>query len=189
MAMNQDDILKLKAVALYILKKCGETDFIHLFKILYFAERYHYASYGKHLVKDTFYALERGPVPSFLYDSVKVATCTMVVDKSNPLLQIAQSIQPGEAECYFQIRAKEEPDMDELSPAEIKTLDYIIEENRFKHPDQLSKESHDIAWETAWNKKHSSPMNPSLIAQAGGAEDGFIRYMEEQEELDKYLME
>ena len=39
-----------------------------------FAERQHYATYGKHLVKDTFCALERGPVPSFLYDAVKVAT-------------------------------------------------------------------------------------------------------------------
>ena len=72
--MTTDDMLKLKAVTLYILKQCGELDFIHLFKILYFAERQHYATYGKHLVKDTFCALERGPVPSFLYDAVKVAT-------------------------------------------------------------------------------------------------------------------
>ena len=48
--MTTDDMLKLKAVTLYILKQCGELDFIHLFKILYFAERQHYATYGKHLV-------------------------------------------------------------------------------------------------------------------------------------------
>ena len=47
--MTNDDIAKLKAAALYVLNKCGETDFIHLFKILYFAERSHYAKYGKHL--------------------------------------------------------------------------------------------------------------------------------------------
>ena len=41
--MTTDDMLKLKAVTLYILKQCGELDFIHLFKILYFAERQHYA--------------------------------------------------------------------------------------------------------------------------------------------------
>ena len=77
--MTTDDMLKLKAVTLYILKQCGELDFIHLFKILYFAERQHYATYGKHLVKDTFCALERGPVPSFLYDAVKVATNSCLV--------------------------------------------------------------------------------------------------------------
>ena len=46
--MTTDDMLKLKAVTLYILKQCGELDFIQLFKILYFAERQHYATYGKH---------------------------------------------------------------------------------------------------------------------------------------------
>lgn len=30
--MSADDIAKLKAVTLYVLDKCGETDFIHLFK-------------------------------------------------------------------------------------------------------------------------------------------------------------
>ena len=29
--MSAEDIAKLKAVALYVLDKCGETDFIHLF--------------------------------------------------------------------------------------------------------------------------------------------------------------
>lgn len=28
--MSAEDIAKLKAVALYVLDKCGETDFIHL---------------------------------------------------------------------------------------------------------------------------------------------------------------
>ena len=44
--MSADDVAKLKAVALYVLDKCGETDFIHLFKIIYFAERKIYAKYG-----------------------------------------------------------------------------------------------------------------------------------------------
>ena len=43
--MDKYDVDKLKAVTLYILKKCGATDYIHLFKILYFAEREHYADY------------------------------------------------------------------------------------------------------------------------------------------------
>jgi len=70
--MSAEDIAKLKAVALYVLDKCGETDFIHLFKIIYFAERNLYAKYGQHLVKDTFIAMEHGPVPSHLYDALKL---------------------------------------------------------------------------------------------------------------------
>ena len=113
--MTTDDMLKLKAVTLYILKQCGELDFIHLFKILYFAERQHYATYGKHLVKDTFCALERGPVPSFLYDAVKVATNSAHAVKGSLLRQLADSLKPGNAECYYFVGAAEEPDMDELS--------------------------------------------------------------------------
>ena len=38
--MTRDEILKLKAVTLYVLNQCGgELDFIHLFKILYFSDR------------------------------------------------------------------------------------------------------------------------------------------------------
>ena len=72
--MDKYDVDKLKAVTLYILKKCGATDYIHLFKILYFAEREHYADYGKRIAKDTFIAMEHGPVPSFLYNALKLVT-------------------------------------------------------------------------------------------------------------------
>ena len=36
------------------------------------AERSLYAKYGQHLVKDTFIAMEHGPVPSHLYDALKL---------------------------------------------------------------------------------------------------------------------
>ena len=34
-----DEMLKLKAVVLYVINKCDEIDYFHLFKILYFADR------------------------------------------------------------------------------------------------------------------------------------------------------
>ena len=185
--MTTDDMLKLKAVTLYILKQCGELDFIHLFKILYFAERQHYATYGKHLVKDTFCALERGPVPSFLYDAVKVATNSAHAVKGSLLQQLADSLKPGNAECYYFIGAAEEPDMDELSKADLACLDASIKENVQKAAKQLSKDSHDVAWQTAWDARSASPMNPLLMAQAGGATSGFVEYLKEQSEIDDYL--
>ena len=70
--MTIDDILKLKAAALYVVNKCQAIDYFHLFKILYFADREHYAVYGRRIINDTFCALQNGPVPSFLYDAIKV---------------------------------------------------------------------------------------------------------------------
>lgn len=187
--MTRDEILKLKAVTLYILKQCGgELDFIHLFKILYFAERSHYAAYGKHLVADTFCAMERGPVPSFLYDAVKVATGISRCTDASALKLISSALAPAGGECrYYIVRALEEPDMDELSRAAIASLDKSISENQNKDAKQLSEESHDEAWKEAWNYKHASPMKSLSIAKAGGAEDGFASYIAEQEKLDKYL--
>lgn len=185
--MTTDDMLKLKAATLYILKQCGELDFIYLFKILYFAERQHYATYGKHLVKDTFCALESGPVPSFLYDAVKVVTHSAHAAKGSLLQQLADSLKPGNAECYYFVGAAEEPDMDELSRADIACLDASIKENLQKDAKQLSEDSHDVAWKTAWKTKNASPMDSLLIAQAGGATPGFVEYLKEQSDIDNYL--
>lgn len=185
MVMTKDDILKLKAATLYVLKKCGEADYIHLFKILYFAERKHYAEYGHHLIRDTFCALGMGPVPSFLYDAVKVAVKR---HKPNDNLNIiANALVPCSGEADYILSAKEEPDMDELSKADIAALDWSINENKDKDYRQLSKESHDAAWKEAWDYRQASPMNPYSIAKAGGANDGFIAYMKESDNIDKLL--
>lgn len=187
MKMTSDDILKLKAATLYVLRQCGETDYVHLFKILYFAERHHFANYGKHLVSDVFCALERGPVPSFLYDALKVSSGLHSVPKNDSLHIIADAIVPGGGECYYMVQAKEEPNMEELSRAEIESLDLSIKENLPKTSKQLSIDSHDDAWKTAWEQRHASTMDPILIAKAGGASEGFLVYLKEQEALNKIL--
>ena len=185
--MTKDDILKLKAATLYVLTQCGETDYVHLFKILYFAERHHYANFGKHLVPDVFCALERGPVPSFLYDSLKLASGFHTAPKDNSLWMITDAITPGGGECYYMVQAKEEPDMDELSKAEIESLNLSIKENLPKTSKQLSMDSHDEAWGKAWETRHASIIDPILIAKAGGASEGFMKYLKEQEDLNKLL--
>ena len=67
-----DDMLKLKAVVLYIINRCEAIDYFHLFKCLYFADRDQSAKYGKRIIADTFCALKNGPVPSTLFDAIKV---------------------------------------------------------------------------------------------------------------------
>lgn len=185
--MDKYDVEKMKAVTLYILKKCGATDYIHLFKILYFAEKEHYADYGKRITKDTFIAMEHGPVPSFLYNALKLVTRQEQASANSPLWMIANAVTPGSAELYYYFVAAEEPDMDELSKAEIASLDKSIAENKDMSPWELSDKSHDEAWAEAWEKLQNSAMNPYLIAKAGGASDGFVEYLKEQDVLDNFL--
>lgn len=183
--MSADDIAKLKAVALYVLNKCGETDFIHLFKIIYLAERSVYAKYGQHLVKDSFVAMEYGPVPSLLYDALKQLNGR---GYNTMLTPITDSMLPAGGECaWFFVKAVERPDMDELSPAEIKVLDSIIDRYKDMDAKSLSELSHDEAWHLAWDNKHNTVMVPLDIAKAGGGAGGFLQYLVEQEEISSIL--
>lgn len=185
--MDKYDVEKLKAVTLYILKKCGATDYIHLFKILYFAEKKHYADYGKRITNDTFIAMEHGPVPSFLYNALKLVTKQEQANVDNLLWIIANAVTPGSAELYYYFVAAEEPDMDELSKAEIASIDKSIAEYKDMSPWELSEKSHDEAWHDAWDKMQNSAMNQYMIAKAGGASDGLVEYLKEQDSLDNLL--
>ncbi len=185
--MNKDDILKLKAVVLYIIRKCKAIDYFHLFKILYFAERKQYAEYGQHLVKDTFCALKNGPVPSLLYDAVKCVVGKPYSQSFNIDI-LTSSFEPVGEDYDYVLKAKEAPDMDELSDAEIDTIDWSIRNNIGKGFADLSKSSHDIAWKTAWKTLENSKMDSSLIAKAGGASDGFIEYIREREQIDNIIL-
>lgn len=183
--MSADDVAKLKAVALYVLDKCGETDFIHLFKIIYFAERKIYAKYGQHLVKDTFVAMEHGPVPSNLYDALKLMNGK---GNNKSVKSISDSLLPAGGECaWFFVKSSEKPDMDELSKAEVEALDEAIARYKDVDAKTLSEMSHDIAWHAAWDKSHNTQMSPLDIAKAGEASDEFLRYLAEQEMLNPYL--
>lgn len=183
--MSAEDIAKLKAVALYVLDKCGETDFIHLFKIIYFAERSLYAKYGLHLVKDSFVAMEHGPVPSNLYDALKLMNGK---GGNKAVKSISDALKPAGGECaWFFVKANEKPDMDELSPAEIVALDEAIAAYRNMDTKDLSELSHDSAWHSAWDAKHNAVMSSLSIAKAGDASDDFLEYLKEQEDLDSLL--
>lgn len=183
--MSGDDIAKLKAVALYVLDKCGETDFIHLFKIIYFAERSLYAKYGQHLVKDSFVAMEHGPVPSNLYDALKRMNGKRGNDTVRP---ISDAMLPAGGECaWFFVKANEKPDLDELSQAEISAIDESIAKYRDMDTKALSELSHDAAWRSAWDKKHNAVMSAINIARAGDASEGFLTYLKEQEAVNSFL--
>ena len=168
---DSDRISKISAAAKYVLIKGGAMDIYHLVKILYFAEREHYANYGTHLLPDNFVAMNYGPVPTLLYDAIKIARNDIDAYPQNILAsQLAKSfVVKGEL-----LAAAGEIDMDELSRAEIRALDRSIADNK-----------NNIAWRTAWETKNNSLMNEFLIAKAGGASDDFIDYLRDCREFER----
>ncbi len=184
--LSDDDVLKLKAAILYILDKCGVIDYFHLFKILYFADREHYAVYGRRIIKDTFCAFPNGPVPSFTYDAVKE-----VLNKSHfedeRLKCISGVLESCDPTYSYYLKAKEQPDLDELSKSDIEMLDKSIDENMVLPFGPLSRKSHDLAWQDAWNRCVASEMDPLLMARAAGATDETLDFIRENEMIDSLI--
>jgi|WetSurMetagenome_2_1015567.scaffolds.fasta_scaffold33933_3 uncharacterized phage-associated protein len=185
--LTHDEILKLKAVVLYIVNKCSEIDYFHLFKIIYFADRMHYATYGRRIIQDTFCALPKGPVPSQLYDAIKDAIGKQPLENDSNLKLISNSLTSSDETYPFILNATEQPDMDELSKSDINMLDKSIFEYKDIEMQELSDKSHDFAWESAVKISPNSPMDPILIAKAGGASEGTIAFIRENEYIDKIL--
>lgn len=188
--MTQDDIFKLKSAFLYILNKQQSIDILHLFKILYFADREHLAKYGRRIINDSFCAMKNGPVPSYLYDIIKHKNGTL--DKpeyfDEPKFKtILDSFETGEADAYYYLFANESPDMDELSKSDIECLERAIIQYKDYNFSDISDLSHDSAWRKAWDSKRNSKINSLDIAEAGGASDDFIEYIKEIEEFASCL--
>jgi len=177
--LERFDIETAKAVMLYISRNIGKADLIHLFKILYFAEKKHLAKWGDLIVNDTYIAMKNGPVPSIIYDLFKGIRGDGLMDKRYEVFYSAFDIEEG----YFVVPL-EFPDADYLSRTNIEALDESIVENKDADFYALSKKSHDHAWN---NADRNNKMNFIDIAKAGGASKEMIDYILEERELSEIL--
>ena len=133
--MKEDDSLKIKATALYVVEKCGAINMYNLFKIMFFAESMHAAIYGRTITKESYVAMDYGPVPSHLYNLIKEENETSIFHKKR-----------------YTITSEHQCDMDELSPSDIEVLDHSISENKDLSFEALKEKSHRQAWKKAYDK-------------------------------------
>lgn len=172
---TEDQISKIKAVALYILQafKAG-ADYIHLYKIMYFAQQEHLVTYGMPLMDDSFVVRKHGPVPSLTSKVVKIAEGTLP-NTSVGLDDFINSITVSTDGEHQIIRLMEGavPDMDELSVSDVKVLDQMIAKYHDVEPFALAELSHDGAFKKAQKEAEKTGEDVRLhlvdIAKAGGA--------------------
>ncbi|MEG1634809.1 MAG: Panacea domain-containing protein [Rikenellaceae bacterium] len=178
--MTRDDVLKLKAATLYILNECEAIDPLHLFKILYFADIKHLANYGRRIIADPFYALDRGPVPTGLYDAIKALKGKHLYGKNNNLNIITAALKiDNDPVLGYVIYPLESFDAEELSVSDIECLSSSIKENSNLSFCELSKKSHQLAWTEANRAKRNSKLDILLMAEEAGAPDDMIEYIRE----------
>ncbi len=139
--------------------------------------------YGASLLGDDFMKMGYGPVPSKVYDIVKIAS-----GKYNGLPLSEQFIHfvhsHIEAVPPYHLKALEKADLDFLAETEVECLDDAIKVCRSVSFEGLTDLSHDSAWAGA--SLHGQ-MPVSEIARAGGADEDTIRYIEEGIENSEYF--
>ncbi|MDR0581604.1 MAG: SocA family protein [Prevotellaceae bacterium] len=166
---------KAIAVILYILKSIGgQIDMYRLAKILYFADQKHLVTYGRTILGDEYVPMEYGPVPSAIYNAVK-----MINNDNTRYKLFSKKLQLSVKDGYIRvILSSMPPDMDELSLSDIECLDASIEENKTLEFDDLCKKSHKLAWNTA-AEKGLARIRMEDIAREAGASDDFIAYIKD----------
>ena len=188
MRLGKDDILVIKAVLLYILTHSndGQRDIYSLVKTAYYAQQNHLAQYGTPLFKDCICALPFGPVPSNIYNVLKMAS-----GDSNELnyhrsddMHLASDAINFKSGRYS---SKEDPNMDFLSKSDIESLNYGIEKVAKMSFNQIKEDTHGMEWNRAFNSKSSlKEMNLLNIAKEGDASSDALRYLEDFLETDRF---
>ncbi len=132
---------KALEVIVYLATKLPHPTILHIFKILYYADKEHLKNYCSFICGDKYVAMENGAVPSNVYDIVKD-----VNGKHSRKYFDIPSKEAFQVEGYKIIPLRE-PNLDFLSKSNIEVLDKSIKENGRKGFKVLSNMTHQ---EKAW---------------------------------------
>jgi len=174
---------KALASILFISKKLIErrgrrTAGVHkLFKILYFADQKHLSKYGRPIIGDHYIAMEHGPVPSRIYDMIKIVRGDSFIDNT---MNLDKFFEVSE---HF-IFPKQNPAMEELSESDLECIAESLEENQDLSFDKLKEKSHDRAYRRALRDDKISFVE---IAKVAGADNEMIKFIRLQSENEKTL--
>ena len=136
----QFDKEKTLNALLYVANRVQRKDFHKIFKIIYFADRQHLADWGRPITGDIYIAMEAGPVPSRLYDMMKIVRGDSYMPDSEGLGKYFQ------IENWMYVNPLVDADPNKLSSNELKVLDACIAKYSSLSYDEIKEKSHDVAW-------------------------------------------
>lgn len=136
----QFDKTKALNALLYVANRVQRKDFHKIFKVIYFADRQHLADWGRPITGDTYIAMEAGPVPSRLYDILKIVRGDSYMPDTEGLGRYFQ------VENWMYMHPLVDADLNKLSVNEQKALSDAIEKYAGLSYDEIKEKSHDVAW-------------------------------------------
>lgn len=169
--LTTDDALEIKAVVLYTLKHYPKDcicDVYHIVKTIYMAQKQHLVDYFCPMINDRICAMKWGPVPSIVYDALRIARGEKVVLSfytDDTIKLISDAIKFGE-EIFT---AKEQSDSDYLSESSIRCLNAALESVPETAFITLANTTHGEVWRRAY-RSASKTMDEVQMAIEGGIE-------------------
>lgn len=139
MDVKFDKIKTLNAL-LYVASRVQRKDIHKIFKIIYFADRQHLADWGRPITGDTYIAMEAGPVPSRMYDMLKIVRGDSYMPDYESLSSYYR------IDNWMYVTPLKDADINKLSKTEISALDDSISKYSLLSYDEIKEKSHDIAW-------------------------------------------
>lgn len=155
-------------------------------KAAFLAHQKHMVDYCVPMLDDTIKALKFGPVPSDIYDILKIARGEENIYRyhQNKDIDLILNAIAFEDEFYSIL---ENPDLEELSPAAIVCLDAAIEMANRMSFDEVIKTTHNGEWYKAFNNPVTHVMDDVSIAKEAGISKEGLDYLEYSLKLDKLL--
>jgi len=161
----------ISSVKLILKNLDGSSDLHKVFKILYFAEQKHLSLYGRPIIGDKYIAMKHGPVPSTIYDIIKILRGeSFFTLPSNMILDEQFRVIDNHV---IQLK-NDEFDIEVFSETEIECLSEAINENKNLDFVALTEKSHDLAWK---NTERDDEMSVYEIAKAAGANSELLKYI------------
>lgn len=138
------DVDKLLEAIVFVATKVPEPTLHKISKMFWYADKLHLERYGFVLSADTYHAFPDGPVPSLIYDILKIAKGLkqFVPGVDADSVREALSVQADGRT----VQSSRAPNIDYLSETEIECLLDAMAAHGHKSFGTLSRETHDAAW-------------------------------------------
>lgn len=127
---------------LFIAKSLHNPTFHSISKMFYLSDKLHLQDYGRLICGDRYIAMEYGPVPSAIYNMMKVAAKKDSIDVDwDEIIQESLTVKRGR-----DVIPKRESNLDLLSESETECIQKTIAEFGNKSFGELTDITHDSAW-------------------------------------------
>ena len=161
---------------LYIIQNGTQPTFHHVSKVIYFADKLHLEKYGRFICGDSYVAMKHGPVPSGIYDLLKIARNDNFIF-SLPAELIEKTKKAFSIQGRYGINKLRNTNSDFFSDSDIECLQISIRKYGNISFKQLTKLSHDQAWKMS--DENDFIEIEHIVATFGNA-DGLLDHLQDQ---------